>query len=515
MPFSLRLNLLMNTLGVSNSRLAKVLSVDASLVSRWRTGARTPAKDNTHIAEIASYFAEHAKMDYQKAALCEIMGLPADKCVKETHKLAEFLYSWLCDESLPDTKIITRFLDNLGTFKATKNSLPPSDERKAFPAGMVLKSEVFYGINGKQNSVIRFLSAVGEHKKPCTLLLYSDENIEWFAGDRLFLASFVQLLVEVISKGNKIKIIHTISRDMSEMFAAIDFWLPLYMTGAIEPYYCPRYREHYFRRTMFIASGVAAVVSTTLSGWEKNAANLFCTDPGLIESLTGEFNEYLNMCRPLMSIFASSTSPELANLLTEFEEQPGDCFVLSNTLSAITMPEGLFDRLLSRAGADSKTKEKMLSVQRARYKVFAANLKHHNYTEIVFLPSPEEITTGRIPVELPEIPGGTTLCYTPQDYREHLENIIGLLNHFDKFSFFICRRGPNRNIHLAVKDEIGVIVTKTDAPVTVFAFNQQNMTNAFYCYLEDFINNIPQAERDKKKVIEKLSSLAGSLSNEC
>jgi hypothetical protein len=266
---------------------------------------------------------------------------------------------------------------------------------------------------------------------------------------------------------------------------------------------------------MFIAPGIAAVLSTSLFGWEKNAANLFCTDPRLIESLTGEFNEYLNMCRPLMRIFTSNSSPELANLLTEFEEQPGDCFVLSNSLSAITMPERLLDRLLSRAGADGMTKEKMLSVQRARYNVFAANLKHYNYTEIVFLPSPDEITAGRIPVELPGLPGGTALCYTPHDYREHLENIIGLLNHFDKFSFFICRRGPNLKVHLAVKDETGVIVTKTDAPITVFAFNQQNMTNAFYCYLEDFINNIPQAERDKKKVIEKLSSLAGSLSNEC
>lgn len=265
---------------------------------------------------------------------------------------------------------------------------------------------------------------------------------------------------------------------------------------------------------MFIASGVAAVVSTTLSGWEKNAANLFCTDPELIESLTGEFNEYLSMCRPLMSVFASGTSPGLANLLTEFEEQPGDCFVLSDTLSAGTMPEGLFDRLLSRVGVDSSTKEKMSSVQRARSKVFAANLKHHHYTEIVLLPSPEEITTGRIPVELPELPGGTTLCYTPQDYKEHLENITGLLDYFDKFSFFICRRGPNRDTHLAVKDEIGAIVTKKDAPVTVFAFNQQNMTNAFHCYIEEVINNIPRAERDKKRVIEKLSSLAGSLSNE-
>lgn len=56
--------------------------------------------------------------------------------------------------------------------------------------------------------------------------LYSDESIDWLTGDRAFLAVFTPLFAEVIAKGSRVKIIHTISRDISEMFAAIDLWLP-------------------------------------------------------------------------------------------------------------------------------------------------------------------------------------------------------------------------------------------------------------------------------------------------
>jgi DNA-binding transcriptional regulator YiaG len=64
MPFNDRISLLMAVLRVSNSALARALSVDASLVSRWRTGARMPAKNSAHIKAIAAYFAGQAKMDY-------------------------------------------------------------------------------------------------------------------------------------------------------------------------------------------------------------------------------------------------------------------------------------------------------------------------------------------------------------------------------------------------------------------------------------------------------------------
>lgn len=389
MPFHERLGLLMRAMGVSNSSLARALSVDPSLVSRWRSGTRTPTKNGTHINAIANYFARQAKADYQKAALCEIMGLQLDKRHNlSTPELAELLYAWLSsDDAAPAPKLLKGFIERLNEFKAFKEHSPPATAIKKPPAGIPHTAEIFYGIEGKRQGVLRFLSAVTAQEKPGVLLLYTDESIEWLTGDRIFLKKLTASFCDAIARGNRIKIVHVINRDLSEMLAAIDFWLPFYMTGAIEPYYCPRYREHFFRRTMFIAPGVAALTSTTLVGREDDAPNFFCVDPEILKALTREFNEFLGICRPLMRIFTSHSSSGLAELVTEFEEQPGDCCCLLTTLSSATMPEDLFRRLVDRAGANSAIKEKILSIQRARSRALAENLKQHNYTEIVSLPS--------------------------------------------------------------------------------------------------------------------------------
>lgn len=156
----------------------------------------------------------------------------------------------------------------------------------------------------------------------------------------------------------------------------------------------------------------------------------------------------------------------------------------------------------------------MLSVWRARTATFTENLKKYKYYEIVNLPSPEEIAAGRVFAESPDLFGGAAaLLYTPQEYKSHLENIVRLLESFPNFNFYISHRGSLKNVRLAAKDEVGVIVAKTDPPPAVFAFNHQNMTNAFYCYLEEVISRIPQGARDRRQVVKSLLELAGKLAD--
>lgn len=512
--FYQRLDKLMKTFGVSNSQLAKYLSLDSSLVSRWRTGKRAPSKNGRYIEKIALYFCEHAKMDYHKAALQEIMGV-SDITQRSEKQLAELLISWLETDELLDTRIINKLINNLGTFDefpSLVNRSSPAPENLNLPKGSPLRSEVFYGISGKQKSVLRFLSEIINNDTPCILLLYSDESLEWLSLDKSFTARFLKLLHIVIKKGNKIKIIHTLSRDMSEMFAAIDFWIPLYMTGSVEPYYCPKYREHYFRRTMFIAQGVASVICTSLSGFEKTAPNIFSTDINFIDSLALEFYEYLNICRPLMSIFTIEDFDKFTNFKYEFEKQEADCFVLSNSLTSFTMPENLFIQLYRKYSDVEKSDEQISYIFNQRYELFESNLRKNKHTEIIYLPE-EQLPKEELPVEITMIPflkhfpNPKCICYTWEDCKKHISNIIDMLARFDNFNLYICRKKLFNDVILTVKDDIGVIVEKAKPPFAVFAFNQQNMTNAFYYYVHDFISGIPQNERNKKNVIEKLRSL--------
>ncbi|WP_041082642.1 hypothetical protein [Thermotoga profunda] len=62
-----------------------------------------------------------------------------------------------------------------------------------------------------------------------------------------------------------------------------------------------------------------------------------------------------------------------------------------------------------------------------------------------------------------------------------------------------------------MKDQVGVIVFKKDQPIRLFAINHPDMTNAFYCYAEDFFNKLPEQSKDRKYVVQMLEKLIRDL----
>jgi len=510
-PFHEKLDLLMTAFGVSNSKLARQLSVDPSLISRWRTGKRRPPQGSQYLEAVAAYFARHFQAGYQKAALREIIGLP-DEQKTSLAQMEAFLLAWLSGQAAPPgERFAETFLERLEACSPMKRPSVPVTPAREDPAGTLHTVEVFYGVEGKRQGVIRFLSAVAAREKPGTLLLYSEESMDWMTGDRSFLARFVPLFFDVIQKGNRVKIVHVVQRDLAELLAAIDFWLPLYLTGAIEPYYCPPYHDHFFRRTVFIAPGTAALTANSLAGAEDQAPNLLFQDDNMVNHLAKEFYRFLDICRPLVRVFTDHYPSGLAETLTAFEEQPGNCIRLSSTLSSITMGEGLVSRLQQRMGIEEGKRQELLSLHWKRTRAFAANLNGHRHVEIVTLPALEEIVGGVVPAEKIDPLGGPDWFYTVEEYESHLVNIIHLLKTCPNFHLYLSHRSPFLNVRIAVKEEAGVMVIKTTPPPAVFAFSQGNMVQAFYCYLEEVIRGLPPRQRDRQQVIETLSAIVQGL----
>jgi hypothetical protein len=87
-----------------------------------------------------------------------------------------------------------------------------------------------------------------QSKNPQTLLLYSDEDMGWLTGNREFTLKWSSMLNQVIKRGNKIKIIHTVDRGFDEMLSAIREWVPLYMTGRKRVYHQRKTHHNKFKR---------------------------------------------------------------------------------------------------------------------------------------------------------------------------------------------------------------------------------------------------------------------------
>ena len=57
-----------------------------------------------------------------------------------------------------------------------------------------------------------------QEKEPQTLLLFSDENMAWLYEDAAFADRRAELFTHVILKGNRVRIIHTVTRNMINAF---------------------------------------------------------------------------------------------------------------------------------------------------------------------------------------------------------------------------------------------------------------------------------------------------------
>jgi len=501
MRFYEKLNLLMGLQNIPNNKLAKALSVDPSLISRWRNGTRDLAKNSEYIVGIAEYFAKHS---CDKNGLYEILDLSVHECKIEDSQLSKIIWEWLSDDYAINTTIADKFIARLNQSKMTKvpQSLP--DIQQYITVGKKLNVEVFHGNEGKRQGVIRLMSATILSKKKCTLLLYSDESMEWMTEDRDFYNQWGVLLSEVIRLGNKIKIIHTIDRKTDELLVAIDRWMPLYMTGEIEPYYYPNYQDVIFKRTMFVVPGVAALTSSSLSEF-TSSEQLYYHDPQMLDALETEFESYLGHCRPLMRIFTNAHLNDFHSILDEFEKRLGDTYLISQSPSFMTLPITILNQCIDNSQLSAIERQDILEYFDARRDAFVSNLQEHKQYEWLSLPSLDCIQAGNFHYHGPF--DAFISCELPYEWTHYVAHIESVLDHLKKHKHYhviLSNQAFPSDIIIEVKKDIGVIVSKIDMPPVYIAFNHLIMINAFQNFVEKHMGNSINDPHHKSNVIHEL-----------
>ncbi|MEW6624757.1 MAG: transcriptional regulator [Bacillota bacterium] len=509
MKFNEKLNLLMNITNTANSVFARNISLDPSFVSRLRRGRRTPAKNENYIKAMAAYFAKNCSADYQKTVLLKTIKTTSGFLPESSESIADLIHKWLSEGEAENSKPIENFLEGFRNFKFKKAPQAAALDVSMMDKSAASDSQVLYGIEGKQNAVITFLSLVLKSKNPQTLLLHSDEDMEWLTGNHEFTAKWAALLSQVIMRGNKIKIIHTVNRSLDEMLSAIKQWVPIYMTGTIEPYYYPKTRDGVFRRTLFIAPDTAAVISTSIGNETKNAANFLLTDKRTIMALIAEYNDFLALCRPLMRIFTPFSKSEYLAVLSEFENEGANRFVKTDALSSITMPIDVAESIHSRM--ENSAKDQLLFFHQMRIINFENSLQKYSFTEIITIPNLESIQNGKVMINFSDLLGDTPFFYTPREISKHIQNIIRLLQTFDNYNVYLANNQDLAGCMLYVKEDVGVLIGKTSIPSVIFAINESNMTAAFWDYMNIMINKAPKGEIQRKRTIARLEAVLKKL----
>ncbi len=491
MRFNEKFDLLMNLLNIPNNKLAKFMSVDPSLISRWRSGDRDPLKNDLYVTLISEYIVQHtADPQY----LYELVAVTPNE---EGDNLKEAIAVWLRSEYIQVSSIATKFLNQIQNYK--DNTLPFNkallDEA---PIGERLKVEVYHGREGKRKGVVRFLTSVILSNKLTELLLYSDEPMDWLMEDLVFTQKWALMLAELMRIGHKIKIIHTVDRDANEQIVAIERWLPLYLSGQIEPYYYPNYQETLFKKTLFIAPGIAALTSSAIAGTES-MEQIFYHDTKMIQTLTEEFNTYLKVCRPLMKIYSEKNLHSFHELLFEFEGQEGDMITLGQTLPFATLSYEDYRRAMKDSAIAANNQDYYIDYYTKRHSLFYSHLKNNkrcDWINLSFLSEQSCINLDTFMLH--------PLNLESSYINRQINTVERLIKENKHYSLRFCTREIPHNIFLAFKKNTGVIIYKTDPPHIVFAINHPLLLSAFESFIEEITTD---DSIDNRSSIEKLHQL--------
>lgn len=136
MTFAEKLDFVMNLTKTSNSALAHAVSLDASYISRLRTGKRLMPKDNRMIQGMAAFLARRFTEDYQKKALSDTLklrNLPGDSSL-----LADEMTRWLLRDDADSTQQVGQFLSALSGMAGRSEQMHrPEDCQPHFPDASV------------------------------------------------------------------------------------------------------------------------------------------------------------------------------------------------------------------------------------------------------------------------------------------------------------------------------------------------------------------------------------------
>lgn len=508
--FSIKLNKLMELENITNTKLAKAINVDASLISRWRNGKRQINKNACYVEDISKYFAVRATAEYKKIALLQFMGIPVSKDLENEKYIEKEMIKWLKNDKNMEYDAMEGFfskISNMGSEDDIENirnmnSHVISSNTKIAEALDCQK--IYVGNKGKRAATLVFLTEILKSNTKTPLLLYSDEDINWLIEDSEFIKVWNILLIKILMKGHKIKIIHTVNRNVQEMIYAIEKWLPLYMVGDIEPYYYPKYREDVFKKTMFVAPNIIAVNSQSVDN--ISGTTVIIDEQSALENQVILFNNYIKKCRSLMKIFKGQDIINGFHIRNEFYAQEGDTLYKSSSLSLDTIPIKLLEDILTEENILESDKELILNAQEVQNTAFIKNIENNKYSEFIYIPETSEIEAGKVIISHSNMMFGRPIYYKREQYIGHLKNIIMLLNKYKNYNVYILQdRWPS--IHLAVKNEVGVIISKNDNSPALFAFNHINMTEGMYYYLEMEMERLSNLDKDKNHVIMKLQDI--------
>ena len=284
LAFGKRLDTLLQIVGMSNNDLSRKIGLDTSYVSRLRRGERMPVYHSKYITSICYVIVEEAVQKDRLAALSELTWIPESILAgSESGKaLQEWLFQYGSNQyNLAVDHLLSVLISDksYACLRAEKSEKPDVDEIRTRVEAALIHAGLTEGIRsapeadaitavgetGLRSLAVRFLLGAleaGERE----LFLYSDQPMHWMSGE--YAPILQTLMIACLESDMHVNIVHNIDRPIKELFGAIEFWMPLVLTGQVTSYINENSSGQRFSHTVFVRPSGAGIEGFCAKGSE-------------------------------------------------------------------------------------------------------------------------------------------------------------------------------------------------------------------------------------------------------
>ena len=319
----------MDAYGIAGNQLARSLGFDPSYISRILSGQRRPADVEEFAHAVAAYIARNNADAEGARTAAELTGEAAETLVDADAlecAIARFLAAE--DAASPSSmETLGGFLVRLDEFDldAFKREIKFGDIKVPTAPFQLPTTKTYSGIEQMKQAELDFLKAAVLSKSTDDVILYSDMPLGEMAADEEFPKKIMLGMAMLIKKGVRLLNIHDVHRPFDELVMGLEGWLPIYITGQIEPYYLPHPTNDVFLHFLRSA-GTVAVLGEAIAGNQGGGRYIVTKAADDVAYARRRAEELLAHAKPFMRIFHKDVPTEatqLEHLLSRLDAKAG------------------------------------------------------------------------------------------------------------------------------------------------------------------------------------------------
>lgn len=523
MTFGKCLKLLLATLNVPMSHLAKAINVDNSLVSRWVHEKRIPSYAASYLDNIAEYLSRKILNTYQIKLLDELYyDLIEHDNVREitnSEKIRALLYNSLnysieCKKKEKTDVANTSKSRNQISVNASIIDTPQTNIANS--VDLSGNDKLIYGISNIFSAVVDLLEIASRHKRRnnntiyFTMCNYFDNS--FFSENRVLYIR--KLLLKVIENGWKVNFLFQLDNNMDRILRFIHFLLPMGGTGNIYIYYFNKYDISMPGKEMYIVSGIGALSCYPAGQSMVINCGFYIRNKSAIDVFTNYINLLIqNNTYSAIKYYPKDMNEEYHRSLSEIIGKPGNQFDYNSDFSMYYLSEKLYRKFLWKT--ELSQQEKLLSLQyyKKQWGGIIANLENHKYNSICFSESLELLMNDQI-LCLYTYSGVEKVKLGVQDMIEYLKHVIHFIMTYDNFHVAVIFQDTN-----LVKNNGSSYIIKERRAVYFDSFGSFESTSevrlsieepmtvkAFTEYFNMIWDKISPVNKDKDEIVTWLQS---------